>query len=117
MAREAIKQFPDSPDAPVAQMIIGDSYSNLGKFKEALEAYTTVITKYKGSEQVPDAYFKQGSTYAQLKQTAQARASYNYVIKNYPDSTARTLAEQALKKLGGAPELTGSRGGLQTWAV
>ena len=101
MSREAIKQFPDSPDAPAAQMTIGDSYSALGKFKEALEAYTTVITKYKGAEQVPDAYFKQGITYAQLKQTAQARASYNYVIKNFPDSTARTLAEQALKKLGG----------------
>ena len=100
MAKEAIRQFPDSPDAPIAQMTIGDSYSALGRFKEALEAYTTVVTKYKGSEQVPDAYYKQGLTHAQLKQTAQARASYNYVIKNYPDSTARTLAEQALKKLG-----------------
>jgi tol-pal system protein YbgF len=101
MAKEAIKQFPSSPDAPRAQMTIGDSYYQLGKFKEALDAYTAVITNYKGSEQVPDAYYKQGLAYQQLGQRTQARTSYNYVIKNYPDSVARTLAEQALKKLGG----------------
>jgi tol-pal system protein YbgF len=102
MAREAIKQFPSSPDAPRAQMTIGESYYQLGKFKDALEAYTAVITSYKDSDQVPDAYYKQGLAYQQLNQRAQARASYQYVIKNYPDSVARTLAEQALKKIGGA---------------
>jgi tol-pal system protein YbgF len=101
MAREAIKQFPSSPDAPRAQMTIGESYYQLGKFKDALEAYTAVITNYKESDQVPDAYYKQGLAYQQLGQRTQARASYTYVIKNYPDSVARTLAEQALKKLGG----------------
>jgi tol-pal system protein YbgF len=102
MAREAIKQFPSSPDAPRAQMTIGESYYQLGKFKDALEAYTAVITTYKDSDQVPDAYYKQGLAYQQLGQRAQARTSYQYVIKNYPDSVARTLAEQALKKIGGA---------------
>ena len=81
-------------DLPVvAQMTIGEAYYQLGKFKEALEAYTTLITTYKGSDHVPDAYYKQGLSHQQLGQRAQARTSYLYVIKNYPDSVARTLAE------------------------
>lgn len=103
MAQSFLKQFPDSPDAPRAQMTIGESYYSLGKFKEALDAYTAVITNYKGSDQVPDAYYKQGLAYQQLGQTALARTSYRTLIKMYPDTTARTLAEQALKKIGGEP--------------
>jgi tol-pal system protein YbgF len=101
MANEALAKFPDSPDAPRAQMTIGDSYVNLGKNKEALEAYTTLIDKYKTSDQLPDAYYKQGQAYAALGQRENARRSYQYVIKNYPQETAATLAAQALKKLGG----------------
>jgi tol-pal system protein YbgF len=101
MATEALAKFPDSPDAPRAQMTIGDAYVNLGKNKEALEAYTTLIDKYKTSDQLPDAYYKQGQAYAALGQRENARRSYQYVIKNYPQETAATLAAQALKKLGG----------------
>ena len=101
MATEALAKFPDSPDAPRAQMTIGDSFVNLGKNKEALEAYTTLIDKYKGSDQLADAYYKQGQAYAALGQRENARRSYQYVIKNYPQETAATLAAQALKKLGG----------------
>jgi tol-pal system protein YbgF len=104
MGQEALKRFPDSPDAPRALMIVGDSNYQLGRFKEALEAFTAVTTKYKDSDQLPDAYYKQGLAYQQLNQRAQARTAYQYVIKTYPDSVARTLAEQALKKLGGAPD-------------
>ncbi len=104
MGQEALKRFPDSPDAPRALMIVGDSNYQLGNFKEALEAFTAVTTKYKDSDQLPDAYYKQGLTYQQLNQRAQARTAYQYVIKTYPDSVARTLAEQALKKLGGGPD-------------
>ena len=101
MGQEAIKRFPDSPDAPRALIIVGDSNYQLGRFKEALEAFTAVTTKYKDSDQLPDAYYKQGTAYQQLNQRAQARTAYQYVIKTYPDSVARTLAEQMLKKLGG----------------
>lgn len=104
MGQEALKRFPDSPDAPLALMIVGDSNYQLGRFKEALEAFTAVTSKYKDSDQLPDAYYKQGLAYQQLNQRAQARTAYQYVIKTYPDSVARTLAEQALKKLGGAPD-------------
>lgn len=101
MGQEALKRFPDSPDAPRALMIVGDSNYQLGRFKEALEAFTAVTSKYKDSDQLPDAYYKQGLAYQQLNQRAQARTAYQYVIKTYPDSVARTLAEQNLKKLGG----------------
>jgi tol-pal system protein YbgF len=99
--QEALKRFPDSPEAPRAQMTIGESYFYMGQHsKEALEAFTVVITKYKDSDQVPEAYYKQGLTYEQLGQKESARKSYEQVRTTYPDSTAAIFATQALRRLG-----------------
>ncbi len=98
---EALKRFPDSPEAARAQMTIGDAYFQAGKrYQEALTAYTAVIANYKDPEVVPDAYYKQGLTYEQLGQKDAARKSYEQVRTLYPDSSAATLATMALKRLG-----------------
>jgi len=102
-AEAALKQFPDAPQAPRAQMTIGDSYLALGKNREALAAFTALISKYPSSEEVPEAYYRQGLAYQALGQKEQARKSYNKVITDYPNSLVATLAATALKKMGGAP--------------
>ena len=97
---EALKRFPDHPDAAKAQFTIGESYFQMGKhFNEALAAYTAVITNYKDPEVVSDAYYKQGQTYEQLSNRDAAIKSYETVIRLYKDSSAATLATMALRRL------------------
>jgi len=102
-AEAALKQFPDAPQAPRAQLTIGDSYLALGKNKEAVAAFAAVISKYPGSEDLPEAYYRQGLAYQALGQKDLARKSYTKVINDYPNSLAAQLAAAALKKMGGTP--------------
>jgi TolA-binding protein len=99
--QEALTRFPESPEAARAQMTIGDAYFQMGKRQQdALTAYSAVIAKYKDPDVVPDAYYKQGLTYEQLGQKESARKSYEQVRTLYAESSAATLATQALKRLG-----------------
>ena len=102
--REYLKQFPNSPDAPRAQMFIGDSQQFLGRYKDAIASYEVVITKHPESDQVPDAYLKQGQSHQALKQIPQARRLYTLVITKYPKSDAAIFAEEALKRIGKDPQ-------------
>jgi tol-pal system protein YbgF len=100
---EYIKRFPTAPSAAQAQFLIGQSYFMMGRYQDAVAAYDTVITTYKGSdsiEQVTDAYYKQGVAYEQLKQPEKAIANFQLLRKDYPNSTAALLATQDLKQLG-----------------
>ena len=96
---DAIKRYPDAPQAARAQMLIGESYYKSGKYKEALTAFTATLTNYKDPEVLPDAMYRQGMAYEALGQTAAARKSYEQVIKQYKESTAAVLASQALKRV------------------
>ena len=96
---DAIKKFPDAPQAARAQMLIGESYYKSGKYKEALTAFTATLTNYKDPDVLPDAMYRQGMAYEALGQTAQARKSYQQVISTYKDSTAAILAAEGLKRL------------------
>jgi tol-pal system protein YbgF len=96
---DAIKRFPDAPQAARAQLLIGESYYKSGKYKEALTAFTATLTNYKDPDVLPDAMLRQGMAYEALGQTAQARKSYQQVISTYKDSTAAILASEGLKRL------------------
>lgn len=96
---DAIKRFPDAPQAARAQMLIGESYYKSGKYKEALTAFTATLTNYKDPDVLPDAMYRQGMAYEALGQIAQARKSYQQVISTYKNSTSAILAAEGLKRL------------------
>ena len=96
---DAIKRYPDAPQAARAQLLIGESYYKSGKYKEALTAFTATLTNYKDPDVTPDAMLKQGMAYEALGQIAQARKSYQQVIAAYKDSTAAIHATEGLKRL------------------
>jgi TolA-binding protein len=98
---DAIKRFPDFPDAARAQMTIGDAYTAMGGHdQEALAAYVLVVKNCTDPEVCPDAYLKQGDTYDRLRQKEAAIKSYEEVRKLYPNSSAAIFALAALKRLG-----------------
>ena len=96
---DAIKRFPDAPQAARAQLLIGESYYKSGKYKEALTAFTATLTNYKDPDVLPDAMLRQGMAYEALGQNAQARKSYQQVITSYKDSTSAILAAEGLKRV------------------
>jgi TolA-binding protein len=95
-----VRTFPQSPDAPEAQLRAGNSYLQTGKNDKAVDAYDVVIRTYSKSNSVPEAYAKKGLALMNLKQYDKAREALEYVIKNYPpDNAAVVFAQQRLTDL------------------
>jgi tol-pal system protein YbgF len=97
--RAYITSFPKSDMADDAQVLIGNSYLQDGKFDRAVDAYDLAIRTYPGGNAIPEAYYKKGLAHRGLKQMDQARQAFEYVIKTYPQSDATLLARQALTQL------------------
>lgn len=101
MLSDAIKRFPEFPEAARAQQTIGDANLAMGgKDADALAAYALVIKNYKDPEVLPDAYLKQGDAYERLGQKDNARKSYEEVRSQFPNSSAAIFATAALKRMG-----------------
>jgi TolA-binding protein len=95
-----VNTFPQSTEAPEAQLRVGNSYLQLGKNDKAVEAYDAAITAYPKSSVIPEAYAKKGLALLNLKQFDKSREALEYVIKNYPaDNPAVIFAQQRLKDL------------------
>jgi TolA-binding protein len=94
-----LRSFPTSPDAYKAQFNIGEAYKFAKRPREAIQAYTAVITNYKGSLWEDQAYYARGLAYEELAMKDQARADFQYIIKNFPDSTYVPLSKSALERI------------------
>jgi tol-pal system protein YbgF len=91
-----LRDAPRAVQAPEAQFYIGSAYLNDGKYDKAVEAFDKVIRVYAGSPRVPEAYYRKGVALRSLKQVDRAREAWDYVVKNFPDTSAASLAKQAL---------------------
>ena len=58
-----LKFFPRHMSADDAQLNIGNSLYNAGKYHEAVAEYQQVISDYPQTDSVPAAYYKLGLTY------------------------------------------------------
>jgi tol-pal system protein YbgF len=95
-----VKTFPQSPQAPDAQLHIGNSYMNRAKYDKAVEAYDGVIRNYPRSAVTAEAHAKKGLALMNLKDYEKAREALDFVVKNYPpDNAAVIYAQQRLRDL------------------
>ena len=105
--QEFLKKFPTSPEAPKAQFWIGESYRNQTMYKEAIDAYTEVVTKFAGCgcEAEPESYFSRGLAYRSLKQDQKAIEDFKKIQAEYTKTkspvwqTANDLASPILKQM------------------
>ncbi|MGQ0734290.1 MAG: tetratricopeptide repeat protein [Acidobacteriota bacterium] len=97
-----LRTFPKSDLADEAQFYIGECRYADGKHKEAVAAYTEVITGYPRGQSVPPAYYKRGLAYERLGQIDRARESFEQLVKEFPESDAARLAKQSLDRLNRA---------------
>jgi tol-pal system protein YbgF len=101
-----LKTFPKSELAHEAQYLIGECQYLEGSHQDAVAAYNAVIANYPRSTSAANAYFKRGRALEDLKQIDRARESYEGAIKNFPETDAARLAQQALTRLNkGRPPL------------
>jgi tol-pal system protein YbgF len=96
--REVIAKYPTAPDAANAQFSIADSYYQQGKCREAIVEYQKLVTNYKTSEHMAEAYNMQGVCYQDLGQRANAQKMFELVVREYPGTTSALLAKQRLQK-------------------
>jgi tol-pal system protein YbgF len=94
-----LQYFPKSQQAHEAQLYIGEALFQEKKNPEAVAAYDRVIANYPGSASVPQAYYKRGVVLQALSEIDRAKESFEAVIKQFPDSTAATLAKQGLDRI------------------
>ena len=92
-----LRSFPRSARAHQAQLYVAESLAMEKKDSDAIAAYDRVIANYPESASVSTAYYKRGIVFERMGEPARARESYESVIKQFPDSTAATLAKQRLE--------------------
>jgi tetratricopeptide (TPR) repeat protein len=94
-----LRSFPPSPNAYRAQFNIGEALKFAKRPREAIQAYTAVITNYKGSPWEDQAYYARGLAYEELSMKDQARADLSVPHQEFPDSTFTPLSRSALERI------------------
>jgi tol-pal system protein YbgF len=79
---------------------IGESLFSQKKYREAIEQFDAVVTKYPKSDKVPGALLKKGYAYINVGERAQGVVQLQYVLHEHPRSQEAPLARQKLKQLG-----------------
>jgi tol-pal system protein YbgF len=98
--REFLARNANSDLADNAAYWIGESLFSQKKYREAIEQFDSVVTRYPRSDKVPGALLKKGYAYISLGEKAQGVVQLQYVVHEHPNTQEATLARQRLKQLG-----------------
>ena len=79
---------------------IGESLFSQKKYRDAIEQFDSVVTKYPRSDKVPGALLKKGYAYINIGERAQGIVQLQYVLHEHPKSQEASLARQRLRQLG-----------------
>ena len=94
----AINKVSDLADN--AEYWIGESLFTQKKFREAIQQFDVVVSKYPRSDKVPGSLLKKGYAYISIGERAQGVVQLQYVLHEHPNSQEAALARQRLKQLG-----------------
>ena len=97
--REYIKDFPMGSYTDDAKYWLAESLFSQDKYSEALDIFNEIIIEYPGSEKMMESILKSGFSYQELGDLSSAEAIFMRVIREYPNSSASSLAEERLKKI------------------
>jgi tol-pal system protein YbgF len=98
--RDFLSASANSDLADNASYWIGESLFSLKKYREAIEEFDNVVTKYPKSDKVPGALLKKGYAYINIGERAQGVVQLQYVLHEHPRSQEAALARQRLNALG-----------------
>lgn len=93
-----LDRFPKGAYADNSQYWIGECEFALGRFQEALQAFTKVL-EFGESEKADDAQLKLGYTHLKLGDAKAAEAAFRKLLSLYPDSEYLERAKDELAKI------------------
>ena len=93
------RQFPESSQAHLASLSLGDLLFGLGDATGALAAYDAYLHSPKGSL-TEEALFGRARCLARLGRTAEERQTWEQLVRRYPRSAYRPAADRRLEELG-----------------
>jgi tol-pal system protein YbgF len=79
---------------------IAESLYSQKKYRESIERFDLVVSKYPHSDKVPASLLKKGYGYINLGEKAQGVIQLQYVVHEHPASQEAALARQKLRSLG-----------------
>ena len=98
--REFLSQNASSELADNASYWVGESLFSQKKYREAIQQFDTVVTRFPRSDKVPGSLLKKGYAYISINEKAQGIVQLQYVLHEHPRSQEAGLARQKLKQLG-----------------
>jgi tol-pal system protein YbgF len=87
-----------SPLASSAQYWIGECEFRLGRYREAMESFEKMLSRYPSSPKVAAATLKKALTYEKLGHAAQARILLERVLVDFPNTQEAEVAKKTLKQ-------------------
>tara|TARA_A100001234_G_scaffold192885_1_gene180316 strand:- start:402 stop:1028 length:627 start_codon:yes stop_codon:yes gene_type:complete len=97
--REYINDFPIGSYTDDAKYWLAESLFSQNKYSEALDIFNQIIIEYPDSEKIMESILKSGFSQQELGDLSAAEALFRRVIREYPNSSASSLAEERLKKI------------------
>jgi tol-pal system protein YbgF len=98
--RDFASRNPNSELSGNAAYWIGESLYSQKKYREAIQQFDSVVTRYPKSDKVAGALLKKGYGYIALGEKSQGIVQLQYVVHEHPTSAEAALARQKLKSLG-----------------
>lgn len=95
-----IKYYPDDPEAPQAQLTIGQIHYSQRKYDQAVADFDAVLERYPDSSSTPTAYFLKGMALKESGHRNDAVTVFRTLIKKFPTSDDAKSARDQLKILG-----------------
>jgi tol-pal system protein YbgF len=98
--RDFLESNASSELADNAAYWIGESLFSQKKYRDAIEQFDSVVTRFPRSDKVPGALLKKGYAYINIGERAQGVVQLQYVLHEHPRSQEASLARQKLRQLG-----------------
>lgn len=98
--RDFAARNPNSELSGNAAYWVGESLYSQKKYREAIQQFDSVVTKYPRSDKVAGALLKKGYSYIALGEKSQGIVQLQYVVHEHSTSPEAALARQKLKSLG-----------------
>ena len=95
---QLLMSYPNSDQASLAQLRVGDAYKGEGNLTAADSVYLLVSTKYPKSPEAPTALYGRGRLLWEANKRGEARIVLNRLIKEYPDADEVDLAKNLMKQ-------------------
>jgi TolA-binding protein len=101
--QDFLQRFPDDPNAPGAQLNIGQARMLQGKYEQAAKDFDAVLERYPDNGSVTlDAWFQKGMALKDGGHSADARKVWQELVRKSPGTDEAKEAQEQIRALGPA---------------